>query len=113
MDQRSPWLRRFRRLVLILAIIYVLLCIVITAAQRRMIYFPTRVSAAAARGWASASQLTAWTNSSGQEIGWKRLSPASVGQVLVLHGNAGCALDRDFYVEKFQEAKALDVYILE
>jgi len=111
MDQRSPWPRRFRRIVLILAIIYVLLCILITVAQRRMIYFPTRVSAGAAQGWAAASQLTAWTNSSGQEIGWKRL--ASGGQVLILHGNAGCALDRDFYVEKFQEAKAFDVYILE
>src|SRR5205807_7652297 len=46
-------------------------------------------------------------------IGWKREAKGSAGEVLVLHGNAGCAIDRDFYANKLQQAEPLDVYLLE
>src|SRR3954447_1240074 len=113
MHAPSSWLKSLRRILVALAIIYVVLCVLLALTQRRMIYFPTRISAAAAQGWALGNQLQPWTNSAGDLIGRKRVVAAPVGQVLILHGNAGCALDRDFYAEKLQEAGALNVYILE
>jgi hypothetical protein len=56
-----------------------------------------------------------WKNPSGQTIGWKRMSllrPAQ-GQVLITHGNAGCAIDRSDYALAIQQSAALHVFILE
>jgi len=93
---------------------YLLAVLALTLAQRRLIYFPTRFKASVAESWATASELEPWKSSNGQAIGWKRLSKtASIGQVLIFHGNAGCAIDRASYADALQSVAPLDVYILE
>ena len=64
---------------------------------------------------AKSAGLERWKNFAGQNIGWKRMSrvqPAA-GQVLITHGNAGCALDRVDYANVIDQAAAMDVLILE
>ena len=112
MAERSQWLPKLRRIVLTLLILYLVVCGIVMLAQRRMIYLPTRVNQAVAEKWAAGSQLQPWTNAVGEGIGWKRLVKESVGQVLIIHGNAGCALDRDFYADKIQEVDRLNIFIL-
>jgi len=112
-DSRSRWPRMARRVALAVLAIYIIAALIITAAQRRMIYFPTRLQAAPAERWAAEVQLRPWTNATGQVIGWQRLISNSVGRVLVFHGNAGCAIDRDFYANRLQAAEPLDVYLVE
>src|SRR5205807_1869211 len=99
---------------LLLAGVYLLAVISLTLLQRRLIYYPTRITVAEAERWAMASELEPWKNPTGQTIGWKRISKAaSIGQVLIFHGNAGCAIDRAQYADGLQNAAPLDVYILE
>ena len=102
------------RIILLLCVVYLVVLIAITVIQRRMIYFPTKFGRTDAERWARGNQLEPWKNAAGQNIGWKRLStkPAA-GQVLVVHGNAGSALDRAGYAEELQTAEPLHVYILE
>lgn len=66
------------------------------------------VQAAAEHGF------VAWKNSAGQIIGWK-LPAASppAASVLITHGNAGCALDRDYLAGSIHDAAPVDVYVLE
>jgi pimeloyl-ACP methyl ester carboxylesterase len=55
-----------------------------------------------------------WRNPSGQIIGWKLpASSASAGSVLVVHGNAGCAMDRGYIAKPIHDAVNVDVYVLE
>jgi hypothetical protein len=56
----------------------------------------------------------AWRNKAGEIVGWKL--PAStppVGSVLVVHGNAGCAINRGYIVRPIHKAASRDVYVLE
>ena len=83
--------------------------------QRRLIYFPKKDSPAVLDELAKSAGLERWRNFAGQNIGWKRMSrfqPAA-GQVLITHGNAGCALDRVDYANVIDQAAALDVLVLE
>ncbi len=101
--------------VIIVTGIYLVVCVGLTLAQRRLLYFPCKDSAASSGKLAASLDFQVWHNAGGQFIGWKRLSkttPAQ-GQVLILHGNAGCALDRAPYADGLQSAAPLDVYVLE
>jgi pimeloyl-ACP methyl ester carboxylesterase len=99
----------------IYAVVYLILCVGCAVLQRRMIYFPPAVSPAEVEQYAASQNLTRWTDSHGEPIGWKRLShiqPAQ-GQVLITHGNAGCAFECGHYADAIQQAAPLDVYIVE
>ncbi len=93
----------------------VLAALVVTFLQRGMIYFPTvaeeRVLLAVGRN----EGFGPWLNAAGQLVGWQRRGPTrpARGQVLVVHGNAGYALDRTDYAKALQEVAAFDVFILE
>ena len=96
------------------AIIYVVLCGFVFAFQRRLIYFPARLSSAAAEQVAVQEGFTPWRNQAGQIIGWKMsANSAPTGSVLIIHGNAGHALDRDYLARPIHDAAAVEVYILE
>ncbi|MEP7000933.1 MAG: alpha/beta fold hydrolase [bacterium] len=93
---------------------YVLLVVAAALFQRRLIYFPTVVSPAIAAREAAERGFVAWRNTTGQVIGWKL--PASGprnGSVLVVHGNAGSAIDRDYFARPIHNAAGVDVYTLE
>jgi pimeloyl-ACP methyl ester carboxylesterase len=95
--------------------LYVVLFAGLTLAQRRLLYYPCRRSIASSEKLAAGAGSQIWRNTAGQFIGWKRMSqrtPAQ-GQVLILHGNSGCAVDRMQYADGLQSVAALDVYILE
>lgn len=55
-----------------------------------------------------------WKNSSGQIIGWKiPASGIATGSVLIVHGNAGCAVGRDYIAQPIHAAADVDVFVLE
>jgi len=80
-----------------------------------MIYFPPPVSPVEVEPYAASQNLTRWTDSHGAPIGWKRPSPVqpAQGQVLITHGNAGCAFQCAHYADAIQPIAPLDVYIVE
>lgn len=93
---------------------YVLIVVVATVFQRRLIYFPSRFPASVAEQVAAQIGFTPWRNAAGEIIGWKMAANATpIGRVLVTHGNAGSALDRDYFARPIHEALPLDVYVLE
>jgi pimeloyl-ACP methyl ester carboxylesterase len=102
------------RVLLTLAIIYILFTLVVMCLQRRLIYFPRIIPPGLAEGAAAELGFVPWRNPSGQIIGWKLpASSASAGSVLVVHGNAGCALDRGYIAKPIHDAVNVDVYVLE
>ena len=80
-----------------------------------MIYFPPPCRPDEVEKYAASENLQRWTGPSGDPIGWKRLSPVqpSEGQVLITHGNAGCAFQCGHYADTIQQAAPLDVFIVE
>lgn len=106
--------RKVLRVLLTLLGVYVLLCICGCALQRRMIYFPTKLDPKLAGTMAERAGFTPWENQSGQIIGWKLPSTkSSTGSVLIVHGNAGCAIDRSYFAKPIHEAASVDVFVLE
>ncbi len=94
--------------------VYVLLLIGGCVWQRSLLYFPTRFSLEQAEMLAPQTGMAAWKNSSGEVIGWKiPASGAATGSVLIVHGNAGCALQRGYFAQPIHQASDLDVYVME
>lgn len=104
-----------RHILLTIAIIYGLFCLFVFVVQRSLLYHPTRISASVVESEAREHGFEPWKNAAGQIIGWKIAasnSPSS-GSVLIMHGNAGCALNRDYLAQPIHDAANLDVYVLE
>lgn len=85
--------------------------------QRRLLYFPDRADRAGAEARARRLGLEPWTDG-GELVGWRERAGAPPGRarLLVLHGNAGSALDRTYFVEAFRAAHPawpLDVRLVE
>jgi hypothetical protein len=106
------------RLFVLLVSGYAVLCLLVFLLQRRMLYFPTRQAPETAVAAARALRLEPWRDDSGAILGWLSRHPSKKpqGTLLVLHGNAGSALDRTYLRDAFQApgmALALDVVLLE
>ncbi len=111
--QFPKWFRLFRVLQL-LVIAYLLLVLVVLIFQRRLIYLPTKIPADVIESVAAEHGFAPWKNPAGSIIGWKMAASGSAtGSVLIVHGNAGCALSRDYIARPIHEAAAVDVYVLE
>jgi pimeloyl-ACP methyl ester carboxylesterase len=92
----------------------ILLCIFGCAVQRRLLYFPTKLPPDLAAQEAMQCGFIPWKNVSGEIIGWEiPASGASIGSVLIVHGNAGCAINRSYLAQPIHEAANADVFILE
>ncbi len=104
------------RLVAILCAALALVLVAIWALQRRLLYFPDRADRAASERRAQALGLEPWIEE-GTLLGWRAPHRAGArGKLLVLHGNAGSALDRAYFVDALASAAPglpLDVYLLE
>jgi uncharacterized protein len=110
----NGWAKSIRRALSVFAITYVLLSICGCAFQRRLLYFPTKIPADEVVQAAAEHGFIPWKNSSGQIIGWKiPASGTAVGSVLIVHGNAGCALDRSYLAQPIHDAESVDVFVLE
>lgn len=92
---------------------YLLIVVIVACFQRRMIYVPTRLDETTARATATENGFLPWTNGSGEFIGWRMAgSGVSTASVLIVHGNAGFAGERDYLARPISEA-GMDVFVLE
>jgi pimeloyl-ACP methyl ester carboxylesterase len=100
---------------LICAVLYLLAFAVVGIFQRRLIYFPPVFASQQVDEMARSEKVERWLGPGGVAIGWKRLSPKqpAEGEVLITHGNAGCAFQCGHYADVIQEVAPLDVYIVE
>ena len=88
---------------------------VVTFNQRWFIYVPPVYTARHMDELAQSANLERWTNSAGEPIGMKRLSPRqpAQGSVLILYGNGSCTVNCAHYADDIQSVALLDVFILE
>jgi uncharacterized protein len=117
------WIRRLKlvpgkwglRLLLLCGALYLLACVGCGTLQRRLIYFPPHFTTDQMKRFAAANRLERWRSPAGALIGWKRPSPTQppAGEVLVMHGNAGCAFQCAHYADVIQAVAALDVFLVE
>jgi pimeloyl-ACP methyl ester carboxylesterase len=103
------------RTILALAALLGALLVAALLLQRRLLYFPERIEHDQALARSSRLGLAPWTDPSGGLRGWRR---APVGgapppaRLLVLHGNAGSAIDRFAYLAALQP-RGVEVVLLE
>jgi len=110
----SDWKKSSRRILITVAVIYLIFCVCSCAMQRRLLYFPTKIPADAIEAVAKEHGFVPWKNPGGQIIGWKiPATGTATGSVLIVHGNAGCALGRDYIAQPIHDAGDVDVYVLE
>jgi pimeloyl-ACP methyl ester carboxylesterase len=105
---------RFKRLLITIPLLYTVLLVAGCAWQRKLLYFPHKTSRAIAEQEGAANGFSAWVNLTNGIIGWKMTSSSdSSGSVLILHGNAGNAVGRDYIAQPIFDAGGIDVYVLE
>jgi pimeloyl-ACP methyl ester carboxylesterase len=111
-QSNSSW--RFYRVLQLLLIAYLLVVVLALIFQRRLIYFPTKIPADVVESVAKEHGFAPWKDPGGQIIGWKipATGPAT-GSVLIVHGNAGCALGRDYFAQPIHDASNVAVFVLE
>ena len=111
------WRKTSRSLIRVLqlfVIAYLLVVLVVLIFQRRLIYFPTKIPAGVIESVAAEHGFAPWKNPAGHIIGWKMPARSTAsGSVLVVHGNAGCALGRDYLARPIHDAADVDVFVLE
>jgi pimeloyl-ACP methyl ester carboxylesterase len=110
-----PWLRRLSGLVLLLFAGYVAVALVVMLRQRTLYYHPAHLPAAELAAFARKREMVPWTNAAGLRIGWQRASRVhpSAGAALLIHGNGGTAVGREYIADPLQAALPLDLFILE
>jgi len=107
------WRSLFRVLQLLL-IAYLLIVLAVLIFQRRLIYLPTKIPADVIESVAKEHGFAPWKNPAGQIIGWQiPASGTATGSVLIVHGNAGCAVGRDYLAQPIHDAASVDVFVLE
>ena len=104
---RSIILNPWQSLLLLSAGTYGVFCLSVALRQNRLLYFPQRLTDAAAREVLAACNLTRWPQPEGAEYRGVMKEPApgnavTNGTVLVFHGNAGGAHEREYYCDTFQ-----------
>ncbi|HEX3801171.1 MAG TPA: alpha/beta hydrolase [Verrucomicrobiae bacterium] len=112
--KKSWWYLVAWRLVRLAVLLYLVLLALVFFAQRKMIYVPAKGSFDEMEKFAAARGFQAWQGKSGY-IGWKHIDEPARGrpQLLIIHGNAGCAADRINYADGLRQVQPMDVYILE
>ncbi len=99
------------------ALVLAALLAVAFLAQRRLLYFPSRYGLEPAVRAARARGLEPWTDAAGRFVGWRSPHPsgAPAARAIVLHGNAGSALDRTYFRDVLQGPglPPVDVFLLE
>ena len=111
---KTGFWRPLTRVLQLLVIVYLLIVLAALIFQRRLIYFPTKIPADRVVQAAAEHGFVPWKNPAGQIIGWKFPAASSpVASVLIIHGNAGCAIDRGYLAGPIHDAAPVDVYVLE
>ena len=111
---KLPWHRWGKLALWTFLIGYTVVLVSFTLLQRYLIFVPTKLSMESAQQTAAKVGFVSWRNQSGQLMGWKLpASSAPTGSVLIVHGNAGWALNRAYMALPIHDAASLDVYIFE
>jgi pimeloyl-ACP methyl ester carboxylesterase len=105
--------RSFIRAMQLLVIGYLLILLAVLIFQRRLIYFPTKIPADVIESVASGHNFAPWKNPAGEIIGWTMSRTNATTSVLIVHGNAGCALSRDYLAQPIFNAASVNVFVLE
>lgn len=101
-------------MLILFATCYLLLCLCAGIWQRRLIYFPTKIPADVVEQVAADHGFVPWRNPAGQIIGWKiPADGTATGSVLIMHGNGGSAIGRDYIAQPIHLAGSMDVFVLE
>ncbi len=95
--------------------LYLIVCGVVAVFQRSLLYYPTVFTSAQVDQMAESAKLARWTNSAGQFVGLKRLSPKQPadGSILIAYGNGSTAIGSSHYADDIQDIAPFDVFILE
>ncbi len=104
---RSIFLTRWQSLLLLSAGAYGVFCLSVALRQDRLLYFPLRLSDVDARKELAALKLTRWPNPEESDYRGVMRQPSlgsafTNGTVLVFHGNAGAAHEREYYIDTFE-----------
>lgn len=78
------------------AVGYLILCVALYASQDRLLFFPTLAAAGEFDAAARDAGFEPWTNARGERIGWKSPAHPGADALLILHGNGGHALARNY-----------------
>jgi hypothetical protein len=107
-----PLIRKWFSLAACISFVF---CAATAFAHPPFIYGPQVFSSAEVERMAQSGRLERWTNASGANIGFKRLSPRqpSQGAVMMMYGNGSTATDSAFYADNIQAVAPLDMYLLE
>ena len=118
--ERPQFLRRMRQIAAAAVLAWLGLSGFVALNQQSMLYFPAQAAEASLLREAARSGLEPWRAKDGTLAGFRSLAPNDDPRpratILVLHGNAGHALDRSPYVPLLRAAApdhALSVHILE
>jgi pimeloyl-ACP methyl ester carboxylesterase len=110
----ADWKRSSRRILMALAVAYFFLCVCGCALQRKLLFFPTKIPADAVVQAGAEHGFVPWKNNFGQIIGWEiPANGTATGSVLIVHGNAGSAVNRDYLARPIHDAEPVDVFVLE
>ena len=113
----TGWRKTSRSLIRVFqlfVIVYLLVFLAVLIFQRRLIYLPTKIPAGVIESVAAGHGFAPWKNPAGELIGWKMLAKTNAtASVLIVHGNAGCALSRDYLAQPIHDAADVDVFVLE
>ncbi len=112
----NPMLSLAVRVLLVLFVAYAAAAALAAVFQRRLIYFPATSAPELQQARARERGLVAWRSADGEVIGWQRQASAAANRLVVLHGNAGEAIDRGYYADLFGSidgGTVWEVYLLQ
>jgi alpha-beta hydrolase superfamily lysophospholipase len=94
-----PWPKRIPKLVLVIALFYLMVVVAMHALQDYFIYYPEKTDPEQVEGRAKDRGLLLWPGQVEDYRGFVAADPPpkARGTVVVFHGNAGTALDRTYY----------------
>ncbi len=95
---------------------YLAVVVVYALMQRSFIYYPQSQGLDAALAGVNHMGGSAWLDTDGNWLGWHQGAPGASRRVLVMHGNAGQALDRGYWIQLFRglhESGPWEVWVLE
>lgn len=85
--------------------IYLAVVLFYTLMQRSFIYFPQTQGLDTALAGVERIGGRAWRDAEGNWLGWQHGTPGASRRVLVMHGNAGQALDRSYLTALFRDLR--------
>lgn len=94
------------------SLIAIIILLAVTSCQSMFLYHPTTSSEAVLLRSAAGHGLDPWPEAGPERMGWQRSgAEGAMARLLVMHGNAGHSLHRQYYVRGFEQHFA--VYLLE